>query len=129
MKAGLRGASLFFAFATVLAFASSGMAQRVGGYKEISKTDAGALAAARFAVSAQAEKKSATIELVAVEHAERQVVAGTNYRLCLTITTSGEKNEADVKITVKVVVYQNLKGEYKLTSWEEDDCADGDDDS
>jgi len=102
---------------------STASAQKVGGYKQSSKTDAGARAAAEFAVDAQAERKNLTIELVAVEKAETQVVAGTNFRLCLKITTSGADDESDVTITVKVVVYRNLKGEYSLTSWAEEDCA------
>ena len=54
------------------------------------------------------------------------MAAGTNYRLCLKVTTSGEANEADVTITVKVVVYRNLKGVFSLTSWVEEDCEDED---
>jgi len=117
---------LIFLTATLAAMfilISTASAQKVGGYKQSSKTDAGARAAAEFAVDAQAERKNLTIELVAVEKAETQVVAGTNFRLCLKITTSGAEDEADVTITVKVVVYRNLKGEYSLTSWAEEDCA------
>ena len=107
----------------LLIVASAASAQKTGGYKAIAKSDAGARAAAEFAVDAQAERKNLTIELVAVEKAESQVVAGTNFRLCLKITTSGAEDEADVTITVKVIVYRNLKGEYSLTSWVEEDCA------
>ena len=108
---------------TVLIMTLSSSAQKVGGYKTISRSDAGATAAAEYAVDAQAEKKGLTIELVAVEKAESQVVAGTNFRLCLKIITSGADDEADVTITVKVIVFRNLKGEYSLTSWMEEDCA------
>ena len=97
MKNSYRFTFVFAAIIFVFALASNDHAQRVGGYKEIPKTDAGAASAAAFAVSAEAEKKNAKIELVTVEHAESQVVAGTNYRLCLKVTTSGEKNEADHK--------------------------------
>ncbi len=116
----------FFAVAVIAIAASSGLAQKVGGYRKISKSDAGAAAAAAFAVQNRVETKNATITLVAVECAENQVVAGTNYRLCLKVTTSGEKNEADVTITVKVVVYKDLKGKYSLTSWIEDNCEEED---
>ncbi len=128
MKNGLRFNFVIVALAFVFCTASAGFAQRLGGYKEIPKSDAGAAAAAAFAVSAQAEKNTATISLVSVQKAESQVVAGRNYRLCLKVTTSGEKNTADVTITVQVVVYQNLKQEYTLTSWKEDDCGGDDDD-
>jgi cystatin-C len=123
---------LYFAgiSALLLIFTAAGQAsaQKVGGYKKIARSDAGAASAAAFAIRAQAEKTKATIELVSVENAESQVVAGTNYRLCLKVTTSGEENEADVTITVKVVVYRNLKAQYSLTSWTEEDCA-GDEDA
>ena len=121
MKTSLR--LLLFSVLALMFGTSFVVAQKAGAYKTISKTDAGARAAAEFAVDAQAERKSLTIELVAVEKAETQVVAGTNYRLCLKITTSGADDEADVTITVKVIVYRNLKGEYSLTSWTEEDCA------
>lgn len=117
---------LIICLTAVLVFAGAATAQKVGGYKEISKSDAGARAAAEFAVEAQAKKKNATIELDDVLHAESQVVAGTNYRLCVKITTSGEKDEADVVITVKVVVFRNLKRAYSLKSWAEEDCGDDD---
>jgi len=103
--------------------ASVASAQKTGAYKTISKNDAGALAAAEYAVDAQAERKGLNIELISVEKAESQSVAGTNYRLCLKITTSGADDEADVTITVKIIVNRNLKGEYSLTSWMEEDCA------
>ena len=131
MKNSLRFTFVLAAVILVFAFVSDGFSQRVvlGGYKKIAKSDTGAAAAADFAVEAQAKKKkNATIELVEIEKAESQVVAGTNYRLCLKVTTSGEKGEADVTITVQVVVFKNLKGAYSLTSWKEDDCADDDDD-
>ncbi len=107
--------------------ASAASAQKVGGYKTISKSDAGARAAAEFAVDAQAERKNLTIELIAVEKAESQVIAGTNYRLCLKVTTSGAEDEADVTITVRVIVNRNLKGAYSLTGGMEEDCSPEDD--
>jgi hypothetical protein len=116
-----------FTVLAVMLLASAAAAQKVGGYKAISKTDAGARAAAEFAVDAQAERKNLTIELVSIEKAESQVVAGTNYRLCLKITTSGAEDEADVTITVRVIVFRNLKGVHSLTSWMEEDCAPEDD--
>ncbi|MBK7391859.1 MAG: hypothetical protein IPI64_00995 [Chloracidobacterium sp.] len=108
-------------------FALTANAQKVGGYKEIAKDDAGAQAAAAFAVSSQAEKTSRSIELVLVHKAERQIVAGSNYRLCLKVTSQGEDGEADVTHFVQVVVYQNLKREYSLTSWTKSDCDEDDD--
>lgn len=129
MKSNLRTGMVLFATALLLIFASTSFAQKVGGYKEISKSDAGARSAAVFAVGAQAAKTSSTVELVSVLNAESQVVAGMNYRLCLKVTTSGAAGEADVTATAKVVVYRDLKGSYKLTSWTEEECGDDDDDN
>ena len=98
---------LIFLTATLAAMfilISTASAQKVGGYKQSSKTDAGARAAAEFAVDAQAERKNLTIELVAVEKAETQVVAGTNFRLCLKITTSG----ADFYTTTNYIYETNI---------------------
>ena len=102
-------------------------AQRVGGYKQISKTDAGARSAAEFAVDAQAERKGISIELISLEKAESQVVAGTNYRLCMKISSPGGEDDDAVTSEVRVIVYRNLKGEYSLTSWIEENCAPEDD--
>lgn len=112
----------------MIIFSADAYAQKLGGYKEIPKTDPAAKAAAEFAVSAEAEKTGKSVEFVAIHKAERQTVAGANYRLCIKVTTQGEKNEADVTHFVKVVVYQNLKQEYKLASWETSDCGEEDDD-
>jgi BioD-like phosphotransacetylase family protein len=115
--------------AIVLGMAMSASAQKVGGYKPISRSDAKVQAAAEFAVDAQAERKSIKAELLSVEKAESQVVAGTNYRLCLKVTLSGADDEADIITTVRVIVYRDLKGKYSLTSWMEEDCSADDDGS
>lgn len=104
-------------------FAVSANAQKVGGYKSIAADDAGARAAAAFAVKEQAKKTSQTLQLVSVEVAERQVVAGSNYKLCLIVNKEGDMGEEDEKLRVTVVVYQNLKQEYNLTSWNKSTCG------
>lgn len=95
----------------------------VGGYKEISTDDPQAQAAAEFAVAEQGKNKSITVKLVSIEHAEQQVVAGMNYRLCLKVEIEGEGDDADTVQEAKVVVYRNLQNKYSLTSWEEEDCS------
>lgn len=104
-------------------FAVSANAQKVGGYKSIAADDAGARAAAAFAVKEQAKKTSQTLQLVSVEVAERQVVGGSNYKLCLIVNKEGDMGEEDEKLRVTVVVYQNLKQEYNLTSWNKSTCG------
>jgi hypothetical protein len=106
----------------------SAAAQKVGGYKEVSKSDATVREAAQFAASAQGEKTDRAIKLIAVSKAEMQVVAGRNYRMCLKVESTGGEDEADAIFTVVTVVYIDLKGNKKLTSWEPTDCGDDDDD-
>ena len=95
---------------------------RVGGYKEISRDDAEVEAAAKFAIEAEGKKQDASYTLVSIEHAESQVVAGINYRLCLKVSESADNDPKEVQ----TVVYKNLRREYSLTSWEEKECGEKD---
>ena len=98
-------------------------AQRLGGYREIDKSDEGAAAAAEFAVKAQSENKEMTYKLVSVEHAESQVVAGINYRLCLKVGYHKQDDDVDTTEFVRVVVNRNLQNQHSLTSWTEENCG------
>jgi hypothetical protein len=94
----------------------------VGGYKEVATDDPEVQAAAEFAVSEQKKTHDdAPLSLVSIEHAERQVVAGMNYRLCLKVK-AGDEDDAEPQ-AVKVVVFKSLKQEYSLKSWDEEDCS------
>jgi hypothetical protein len=121
----MKARTLFTVF-FVLTMAAATSAQKLGGYKEIAKTDSGAQAAAEYAVSAQAEKSGKEIEFISVFKAERQTVAGTNYRLCIKVSEQGDEDEADAIIYVQTVVYVDLKGNKKLTSWTTSDCGSDD---
>jgi len=98
-------------------------AQRLGGYREIDKSDEGAAAAAEFAVKAQSENKEMTYKLVSIEHAESQVVAGINYRLCLKVGYHKQDDDVDTTEFVRVVVNRNLQNQHSLTSWTEENCG------
>jgi Cystatin domain len=105
---------------TVIIGAASARAQvKTGGYKEADKGEAGVVAAAEYAIKAQSEKTGYKYELSEVVKAERQVVAGTNYRLCMQVSADG-----DEAFFVQAVVYLDLKKNYKLTSWADSDCGD-----
>jgi hypothetical protein len=126
MRKSLRLAAALVALGVVCVCVVAGAArQRVGGYKEVATDDPEVVAAAKFAVGAQGEKQKATIKLVSVEHAESQVVAGINYRLCLKVEVSDPSEDVDTTQEVKTVVYKNLQRQYSLTSWEEAECGDG----
>lgn len=118
MKKGLPVVVALVALYVAFGCANAASAQiRTGGYKEVANDDSEVVAAADFAVSEQGRKQEVSISLVSVEHAEQQVVAGINYRLCLKVEIDGETQE------VKAVVYRNLQKEYSLTSWEQESCS------
>lgn len=89
---------------------------RVGGYSETSKTDKTVVEAATFAVETQAQKDD-TLELVSIERAERQIVAGSNYRLCLAVKSNGKAEQAST------TVYLDLQNEFSLSEWKAGKCA------
>lgn len=119
MKLNIRAFIGLAAFAAVFAFTSASSAQMVGGYKAIAVTDAGAVAAADFAISAQSAKTEVEYQLEELVKAERQVVQGMNYRLCMEVS-----NGSDDSFYVQAVVYVDLKGNRKLTSWVNSTCGD-----
>ena len=119
MKKSLQ--AVFAMIALAVAFSSVNLAvnpQRTGGFREVAKDDPEVEAAANFAVEEQGRKQDTSLKLVSIERAESQVVAGINYRLCLKVSNAHDEEEE-----VKAVVYKNLKKEYSLTSWSEEDCS------
>ena len=124
MTKSLRMAAFIAAAIIVLGCSVIVFAQRTGGYREIDKADEGAVGAAEFAVKQESEKKEMTYKLVEIEHAETQVVAGINYRLCLKIGYHKADDDVDTTEFVRVVVYRNLQNQYSLTSWTEENCGD-----
>jgi len=97
-------------------------AQRVGGYREVSIEDSLVVQAVGAALL-QKETGGTTVMLVAVERAEQQVVAGMNYRLCLRVRVTDTAEEIETVQLVRAVVYRNLAGEYRLSSWKEEVCG------
>jgi len=93
---------------------------KTGGYKAVSVDDAGVKEAANFAVESKAEETERIFQLEEILKAERQTVAGTNYRLCLLVTSQNESEE-EISLYIKTVVFKNLKGEMKISSWEEEE--------
>lgn len=95
----------------------------VGGYKPVAVDDPEVVAAAEFAVSERGRKLDSAVKLISVEQAERQTVAGVNYRLCLKVEIEDKDNNVDVTQEVRAVIFRSLKKEYSLKSWEEEDCG------
>ena len=117
MKTNLILAAAFVAFCILLVSPSFCPAQMiVGGYKEISKTDETAVAAANFAVKTQAQK-DASLKLVSIETIKRQIVAGSNYQMCLVVNSGNKQQQATA------MVYHNLQNQFQLTSWTPGNCS------
>jgi hypothetical protein len=111
----------------VMTCATSAFGQKrppnVGGYSSAKVDDADVKIAAQFAVKAKAAELKQKIVLQSIAKAERQVVAGTNYRLCIEAYATPLKDGEDgVTVWAKVIVYREPAGAMKLTSWEESDC-------
>jgi len=128
MKNNLRFLIIFAAlnliFGCAATFAQESKEPITGGYNSADVTDAQIISAAKYAVKAQAKKQRAKIKLTAVKKAERQVVAGLNYGLCLQVEVIEKGKKTAVPQTVQTVVYQNPKQKYELTSWAIAACAD-----
>jgi len=83
----------------------------VGGYSKASVKDKEVVDAAQFAVKEQAKKTQSKIDLIKVVRADRQVVAGMNYKLRLEIKTGDQLSQ------VNVVVWKKLDQTHELTEW------------
>lgn len=83
----------------------------VGGYSKADVKDKEVVEAGQFAVKEQAKKTNSKIELIKVVRADRQVVAGMNYKLRLEIKTGDQLS------LVNVVVWKKLDGTHALTDW------------
>jgi hypothetical protein len=94
-----------------------GQGPMVGGFRAVAVDDPEVTAAADFAAEAQSRKEDTTINLLAVVSAERQTVAGANYRLCLEVEGEGGAQY------VRALVFKSLKREYQLKSWQAADCG------
>lgn len=81
-----------------------------GGYSRVS-VNRDVRAIATFAVKTEAKSSGETLHLNKVLQAEKQVVAGTNYRLEIKV-----KRPTNTQ-TAQVVVWHKLDGSYTLTSW------------
>ena len=96
----------------------------VGNYRAAAVTESEVVSAANYAVKAQAKKQKAKIKLIAVSRAEKQVVAGLNYRLCLQVEVKEKGKKSAVLQTVQTIVFLNLKQKFVLTEWAIAACTD-----
>lgn len=118
MKKNLLLAFLLISITAVASSETFAQGIIVGGYKVVAKTDAGVVAAAEFAIAAQSEKTEREYSLEEIIKAERQVVQGSNYRLCMEVSADGSDT-----FYVQAVVYVDLKGNKRLSSWVDSSCG------
>lgn len=81
-----------------------------GGFSEV-KPDEECKVAANFAVGEISKKLNEPLSLRGIVTAERQVVAGLNFRLELDLTKSNQP------FRVHAIVWRKLDGSMELTSW------------
>ncbi len=119
MKHNLHKTAAIIAFyavfgCTSLCFAQQGIS--VGGFRDEPVSSAAVTKAADYAVKTQ-RSKDATLKLVSVLKAERQVVQGSNYRMCLAVLSKGAAQQ------VSATVYVNLKHIHTLSKWTAENCG------
>ena len=116
MKRKLQIVVILSAFYILLGSLSGANAQAItGNYQKASISDTEIRSAAKFAVKTfkkEKKKQNARISLVSIERAAVQIVAGTNYKLCLKVMINREIQ------SITTVVFKNLKNKYSVSSWE-----------
>ncbi|MEO5928937.1 MAG: cystatin domain-containing protein [Candidatus Kapaibacterium sp.] len=85
-------------------------AQVAGGWSSVSTSDAGIVAATRFALEEVGQWR-APVKLKKIIHARQQVVAGMNYEVTLLVKQGKGSRKA------VAVVWHKTDGSYALTSW------------
>ncbi|MGC4002009.1 MAG: cystatin domain-containing protein [Pirellulales bacterium] len=105
LLAALLVPALFGVFALTIEAAPA----KPGGYSDVDVKDAEVVKATEFAVK-ERNKTQKTI-LVSIAAAQRQVVAGMNYKLTLKVKVD------DKERTVEAVVWNKLDNTAELTSW------------
>lgn len=86
-------------------------AARPGGWSPAPLDDERIKLAAQRAIESKAAADAVVLTLSSIDDAQRQVVAGTNYKLRLAVTQNGEHRIATA------IVWRKLNGDYQLTGW------------
>lgn len=101
---------------TMICSAQGGM--MVGGYRKVAATEEAVANAAKFAVDARSSAVSEpSLALVSILSAQRQIVAGSNYQMCLSLKADGKPQQATA------IVYLNLQNQFSLSKWVDGNCA------
>ena len=115
-KTALVTATLIFAFA--IAAAAQDNEPMAGGYAKLSTRSVAAKKAAAAAVTQHsASHPKDKVTLVKIVKAEQQVVAGMNYRVCMTVL-----DHRGIRRSITAVVYQPIRKKLRLTDWNTGAC-------
>ena len=117
MRKILKTQLFFLSCCLISMLAFDALAQAPGGYRLVSNDDPESVAAAKVAVRLEGEKLGKNIVFSSMVYAQRQVVSGTNYKLCLKVRVNGTSKRAET------VIHRNLQKEYALTSWKWGECT------
>ncbi len=102
---------------TALGRTFDAFAQHPGGYHLLSNDDPETVSATKFAVGEKGRTFGKTIVLTSIVHAQRQLVSGVNYKLCLKVRVDGTSKRSEA------LVYRNPQKQYSLTSWTWGQCT------
>ena len=80
-------------------------------YQPVPIDNAGVKTALQVALNDQKSKNRRAVKLLSVLAAERQVSAGENYRLCLSLDRRGRTD------TARIVVQHSAKDKWSVTLW------------
>lgn len=115
---------IFCSFVALFVFgvfaAESGVSAEeiTGGYGDASVLDKDVRKAANVAIASRSRSTGKTLTLVRIVKAEVQVVAGLNYRVCMTVREGRKRSK-----TVTAVVYKDLRNRRTLSRWKAGGCS------
>jgi Cystatin domain len=113
----MKFSTLFVCAAVLMGSQMAGAQPIVGGYSAMPISDADTISIAKAAVKMKnALPDSKKVKLLAITKAESQVVAGQNFKLCLSVKQSSRN------MHVQTVVYRDLGGKLILTEWTPKGC-------
>lgn len=92
--------------------------EMTGGYGDASVLDKDVRKAANIAIANRSRSTGKTLTLVKIIKAEVQVVAGLNYRVCMSVREGRKRAK-----TVTAVVYKDLRNRRSLTNWKTGGCS------
>ena len=92
--------------------------EMTGGYGDASVLDKDVRKAANVAIASRSRSTGKTLTLVRIVKAEVQVVAGLNYRVCMSVREGRKRAK-----TVTAVVYKDLKNRRSLSRWKTGGCS------